>query len=249
MKKVLCYLLIGLFCFGGIIQVYAQESKEIEPIDGEIIEEHYNNDINNILLLDDNFILFLQEIKEMNPDLSAEELLELVEDSYKDEMMTTSSISYPSGWSALTNSEKLFLIIHPTLVHPIQLAVNDANAFTIQYYGWSRIGDQSDAYRHAVWNALMAKYIAASSSPEYGISRAQAFATAHEDIPDSQLSQPSYNSFGQLDGYTYYSHKEMDLLNNQKGRDIYNVNRTLTSTALAQTVYQNRSNFIFLYWY
>nr|WP_139132154.1 hypothetical protein [Fusibacter sp. 3D3] len=95
----------------------------------------------------------------------------------------------------------------------------------------------------------MAKNIGAVSSPGWGINRADAYASAHEDIPSSELSKPSYNSFEELDGFIFYNHKMMDLYNNKKGRDIYSGNRTLTTTELAKKVYDSRSSFVYLYSY
>ncbi|ABR50745.1 hypothetical protein Amet_4677 [Alkaliphilus metalliredigens QYMF] len=234
----------------GIIGVELIESQDTKKVDKNKIQEHKQNDINNILTISDEFIDYLQDIKERNPKLSDEKLIRLIDEtlSLENDIMVK-SIIYPSGWSNLTTAEKIFIVANPLLVNPIQLAVNDANYCTKQYYGHNLVGDPSDAYRHAVWNALMAKYIGAITSKSTGISKAAAFATAHEDYPSSVLQEKSKNSNGVLDGYTLLDHKDMDLYNNKKGRDIFDLNSTLVSTALAKKVYDNRNSLRYLYTY
>ncbi|MCZ8523061.1 hypothetical protein O9H32_26715 [Paenibacillus mucilaginosus] len=80
--------------------------------------------------------------------------------------------------------------------------------FTAANYGrYDSLGDEADAFRHAIWNALMCKYISKGW--------AELYATAHEDHDEAFLSEIN------RDGYSNYEHKRMDLHNNQKGRDCW----------------------------
>lgn len=82
---------------------------------------------------------------------------------------------------------------------------------TTYYYGNNRGNDNSDAFRHAYWNALMA------NDPEVGPNWAQRWGNAHEE---GTLSNPPLE-------------KEMDLFNNDVGRSIRS---TGDSFVLAQNV-------------
>lgn len=68
------------------------------------------------------------------------------------------------------------------------------------------MGDESDGYRHALWNALMDARL--SNHVVY------LFATAHEAKSEAELNILAD------DGYYEYEHKEMDLHNNKIGRDL-----------------------------
>ncbi len=73
--------------------------------------------------------------------------------------------------------------------------------------GWNGLGDLSDAFHHAIWNALMSRYISEAW--------AYLYATAHEDKSEEELNQKA------TDGYYEWQHRDMDLYNNQQGRDVW----------------------------
>lgn len=115
-------------------------------------------------------------------------------------------------WGNLTDSEKELCIKNPASAALAYYNVKEANKLTIQEYGHNRIGDESDAFRHTVWNALMQKYIGGSFPSKY--------ATAHEDYPEEDLQKKSKNSRGEYDGYKLQDHTDMDLHNNAVGRSL-----------------------------
>lgn len=104
------------------------------------------------------------------------------------------------------------------------LKVNKArNIATIQTeakFGYSGLGDKSDAFRHGIWNAEMAILL--------GEEKAELFATAHEDKDISGTES---------DGFSKEEHKNMDLHNNEVGRNIGVRNQGMNEEMLAQVVY------------
>ena len=67
-------------------------------------------------------------------------------------------------------------------------------------------GDAANAYRHAMWNALMTKYFLTNATT------AQIWASAHEEWPDEILDMMHEG------GFKRRVHTEMDLHNNAEGR-------------------------------
>ena len=67
-------------------------------------------------------------------------------------------------------------------------------------------GDAANAYRHAMWNALMTKYFLTNATT------AQIWASAHEEWPDEILDMMHEG------GFKRRTHTEMDLHNNAEGR-------------------------------
>lgn len=97
------------------------------------------------------------------------------------------------GFNNLNPAERELLLKHPLQAIQVFNCANKATDATVEYYGTNGWQDNSDAFRHCSWNALMKKAIGESAADEW--------ATAHE-----------YESSG-LD-------KEMDLFNNAVGRSI-----------------------------
>ena len=96
--------------------------------------------------------------------------------------------------------------------HPVNAALtiqtkDMAFELTQTHMGQNGLGNKSDAFRHAIWNALMSRYISENW--------AYMFATAHEDKPQDELNKRA------PDGHFEYEHKEMDLHNNKEGRDVW----------------------------
>lgn len=100
---------------------------------------------------------------------------------------------YIPGYNNLNPAEKELLLKHPLQAIKVFDCANKATNATIEYYGTNGWQDNSDAFRHCCWNALMKKAMSEGAAEEW--------ATAHE-----------YESSG-LD-------KEMDLFNNAVGRSI-----------------------------
>jgi hypothetical protein len=111
-------------------------------------------------------------------------------------------------WTALTTAEQLLIASSPINALKTADCKDFAWTWTEDEYGYNGLGDESDGYRHAVWNALMSKNISKLWAGMY--------ATAHEDVSQEQLNAI------QNDGYYGYQHKEMDLHNNEIGRSLIN---------------------------
>lgn len=115
------------------------------------------------------------------------------------------SISY-STWTSLTTAEKLLIATDPKAALMTNSLSKLAFDYTKEKFGYNGLGDKSDGYRHGIWNALMTRDISRSW--------AQAYSTAHEDRPKSELDKK------QTDGFTGWQHKAMDLNNNSVGRSV-----------------------------
>jgi hypothetical protein len=102
-----------------------------------------------------------------------------------------SSSAY-STYSGLNFAEKRYLQRHPEDVFTLKRARDEAYAETFNLFGKNGHNDESDAFRHCYWAALLAK--------EIGFVRAIDFTTAHE--------------FGDFNSYR---ERDMDLHNNAIG--------------------------------
>lgn len=129
---------------------------------------------------------------------------------------------YGDVWGHLTEAEKRLVILRPVAAALAYNCVGTANELTVQEYGASRVGDETDAFRHTVWNALMQKYIGGSFPEKY--------ATAHEDYPTETLLQRSKNSNNVYDGFLLKDHTDMDLHNNAVGRSLVHWTEYFTIT-------------------
>lgn len=109
-------------------------------------------------------------------------------------------------WNSLTPSEKLLVVLYPSDAIVVKACQEATDEYTNQYYyGWTD-GDEENAFRHALWNAMMTAAI--------GRTQAENFATAHEAWPEEDLRNAE-----PWNGFDAFQHKAMDLHNNQKGRD------------------------------
>lgn len=100
---------------------------------------------------------------------------------------------YIPGFGNLNSTERELALKHPIQAVTVYNCANKATDATIAYYGTNGWQDNSDAFRHCCWNALMKSAMSESD--------ANTWATAHEA-----------DSSG-ID-------KEMDLFNNSVGRSI-----------------------------
>lgn len=140
----------------------------------------------------------LQEFISQNPDSTEAEqeafLIQFVENGDLRRARSTRGVGdYIPGYNNLNAAERELLKEHPIQAVKVFDCANKATSATIEYYGSSGWQDNSDAFRHCCWNALMTKEMDASA--------AEAWATAHE-----------FDSSG-ID-------KDMDLFNNSVGRSI-----------------------------
>lgn len=100
---------------------------------------------------------------------------------------------YLPGYNNLNSAERKLAKKHPVQAVKVYLCAEQATNLTIEYYGTNGWQDNSDAFRHCCWNALMKKSIGKDAATEW--------ATAHE-AESSGID------------------KQMDLYNNNIGRGI-----------------------------
>lgn len=101
-------------------------------------------------------------------------------------------------------------------------ARNIATEQTDRKFGYSGLGDRSDAFRHGIWNAEMTVLI--------GKEKAELFATAHEDKDVTG---------DESDGFPKTAHKDMDLHNNEVGRAIGEQNNNVSEDEMVDIIYQD----------
>ena len=103
---------------------------------------------------------------------------------------------------SLNYTERKLAVAHPFQAVKVYNAANTATEKTIDVYGYNGEDDNSDAFRHTIWNALMKQSIGESAAEEW--------ATAHEN-DSSGLP------------------KRMDLHNNSIGRSLNVSGKSLSS--------------------
>lgn len=142
------------------------------------------------------------EIKQAQPMAAEQDPAQIVQ--AVEERLAMDRVSY-DDWNKLTYAEKLLVAAYPTVAYDVNKCRNWASSTTDSYYGHGGSGDNSDAFRHAYWNALM--------SLQIGDFYAEMFANAHEQKSDY------YMNYTMKCGYSGWTHTKMDLYNNQMGRD------------------------------
>lgn len=188
------------------IRTFASSEAKIESIENfEIVEQ---NDFQELI---DKII----KIKEENPTLNEEQLVNLVDENLKRER------GIIDIWNSLTESEKKLVIRYPFDALKVNQARNIATTQTEKKFNSNGLGDRSDAFRHGIWNAEMTVLI--------GKEKAELFATGHEDKDINGV---------EADGYSKAEHKEMDLHNNEVGRNIGEANSSASEDEMADIIYQ-----------
>jgi hypothetical protein len=183
----------------------------------EMIKKRNDDKIKEFVSKDDiKFIKELIKFKKKHPELTTEEIRNIVfyqTGNEEVQMLLGESSGY---WNSLTPSEQNLVIFFPSEAILVNACKSETDSITNSRHPNWEDGDEGNAFRHALWNALMSQAI--------GKSLAEAFADAHEEVinpntqteyTDSELENVHWNGFNGLE------HKEMDLHNNQKGRDCY----------------------------
>jgi hypothetical protein len=177
-----------------------------------------------------DFYTEIENLKKANPHLSAEELVEVIDKK----MLLSSSRNALLGqnenfaspmyievvkdtWTSLNIYEKYLVVNNPANAYITSLTKDKAWDYTKQHFGKNGLGDKSDAFRHAIWNALMSKYVSEAW--------AYLFATAHENKSADELKQVAQ------DGNLESAHQVMDLHNNKEGRACWKWNDTIALTS------------------
>ena len=159
----------------------------------------------------------IEGIKATHPEYSEKEILKMMNILHPDNERGIFDI-----WNALTDSEKKLCIRYPFDALKVNKAKNIATDQTTRKFGKNGLGDRSDAFRHGIWNAEMTVLI--------GKEKAELFATAHEDKDVSG---------NEADGYTKTANRDMDLHNNEVGRNIGETNKGVSEDEMAEIIYQN----------
>lgn len=184
-----------------------------------------NNPITNDLqgADDDQFEELIKEItniKYTHPEYQEEEILSVMNQQHSQLGQGENARGLTDIWNALTESEKKLCIRYPFAALKVNTAKNIAISQTEEKFGISGLGDKSDAFRHGLWNAEMTVLI--------GKDKAELFATAHEDKDVTGTES---------DGYLKTSHRDMDLHNNEVGREIGEKNSGATEDEMGDIVY------------
>lgn len=146
----------------------------------------------------------LEVFKKENPNLTIEQIVE-----HFDNIRGFGYEEAKAVWMELTPAERRLVIAQPAFALITDSVRKKAHDYTVNNYGYSGAGDESDAFRHAVWNLLMCKYT--------GKPWAKLMADAHEDKTEEYFNKVF------PDGFTGRQHTQMDLHNNEKGRDCWNI--------------------------
>lgn len=177
----------------------------------------------------EHLIAEIQNIKSAHPEYEDEKVLEILDEQHQGIKRGLVDI-----WNVLTDSEKRLCIRYPFDALKVNTAKNIATSQTEIKFGYNGLGDRSDAFRHGIWNAEMTIMI--------GKEKAELFATAHEDKDVTG---------NESDGYSKSAHKEMDLHNNEIGRNIGQNNLNTSEDEMANTIYEaihtENSEFIWLH--
>ena len=173
----------------------------------------------------------IAKIKRENPLKSEEEIVSIVSIRVNTKDGINRGIS--DIWNALTETEKKLLIKYPFAALKVNDAKNIATRQTERKFGHNGLGDRSDAFRHGIWNAEMTILI--------GAEKAELFATAHEEKDTTGVES---------DGHTKLEHKNMDLHNNNVGREIGLAHPDLSEEEMADyiydVIYQENTPFVWL---
>ena len=164
----------------------------------------------------ENLIEEIQNIETTHPEYTEEMIKNVL-----DERHQRSGKGIIDIWNVLTDSEKKLCIRYPFDALKVNKAKNIATSQTEAKFGTNGLGNRSDAFRHGIWNAEMTVLI--------GKERAELFATAHEDKDVTGTES---------DGYPKTAHRDMDLHNNEVGRDIGEKNKEASESEMADIIYQ-----------
>lgn len=164
----------------------------------------------------ENLIEEIQNIETTHPEYTEEMIKNVLGERHQ-----RSGKGIIDIWNVLTDSEKKLCIRYPFDALKVNKAKNIATSQTEAKFGTNGLGNRSDAFRHGIWNAEMTVLI--------GKERAELFATAHEDKDVTGTES---------DGYPKTAHRDMDLHNNEVGREIGEKNKEASESEMADIIYQ-----------
>lgn len=195
-----------------------KEMNTVKEVEEYLLKENLKVDEITVELCEN-----VEKVKEECEEITIEQLVEQINEDSQEELCETKS-SFFSGtkvkagglyletyaqWTSLTTDEKVLIACDPKKALITQGLVDKAYNFTAKKYGYNGLGDESDGFRHGVWNALMTRDISRSW--------ASAYSKAHE----SGKTEDELNKRAS-DGYKEKKHRTMDLHNNEVGRSVIN---------------------------
>ncbi|MGL5036281.1 MAG: DUF6973 domain-containing protein [Aeromonas sp.] len=192
----------------------------------EKFQQQLKDEVSNTLTQEQiDFYNYVKQLKIENTNLSVDELVNIIDWGKLEQADRNAKIpknyrnfdieilaagaegsSLSDTWNRLTPAEKVLVALYPSEALMVKSCQSTTDTYVQSVYGWHKDGSEPNAYRHALWNALM--------SAKVGKGLAAKFATAHEAYSDAEL-----DSAGSWFGFTARQHTNMDLHNNQKGRD------------------------------
>lgn len=164
----------------------------------------------------------IEHIKKEHPVYTEDDILRIMNERHATTHDEEDAKGIIDIWNALTESEKKLCIRYPFDALKVNTAKNIATNQTEIKFGRNGLGDKSDAFRHGIWNAEMTILI--------GKEKAELFATAHED-KDVTGTEP--------DGFPKTAHRDMDLHNNEIGRNLGEKNKDASEDEMADIIYQD----------
>jgi len=183
-------------------------NESCEDIDPEYVQickkiEGYKNAHKDATCLE---VVEYMDVKEdIVAKLNGQKIKKLDNQVFSGLVLEASSDSLSEKWNNAPKALKLLIAADPVHALIVYSCAKKADRWTIEKFDYSGQGDKSDAYRHGIWNALITR------ASNRGV--AKLFTTAYEDISEEE---------GQIvtgDGFTKNEHRQMDLHNNEIGRD------------------------------
>lgn len=164
----------------------------------------------------------IEDIKKEHPVYTEDDILRIMNERHATTHDEEDAKGIIDIWNALTESEKKLCIRYPFDTLKVNTAKNIATNQTEIKFGRNGLGDKSDAFRHGIWNAEMTILI--------GKEKAELFATAHEDKDITGTES---------DGFPKTAHRDMDLHNNEIGRNLGEKNKDASEDEMADIIYQD----------
>lgn len=223
LKKIILGSICSVYIFGGAaIPAVAADQSIIQSAEKQTSHAEF-----------EELVMLIFRCKKINPELDARTFTEMLEQKVMTDCSKDTK-GIVDVWNALNDAEKKLVIRYPFDALKVNDAKNIAALQTVNKFGYSGLGDRSDAFRHGIWNAEMTVLI--------GRTKAELFATAHEETDTSGTES---------DGFLKTAHKEMDLHNNAVGREIGYSNPDVNEEQMADLVYmevsKENSGFIWLH--
>lgn len=232
-QEIAKYSNFTLKCIDNYSDVALSDDASVEEVKAYFLEIGFNEEDLDIAYICSEIETLKQEYK--NEEDVVEQVDQTVEEWMSEATEDIATCSNPIDamkakaaeiWYNFKYNEKRAYVMHPVKALKSYVLGQVATEYTIQVFGINGLGDPSDAFRHAMWCALMARDI--------GHKYSDLFATAHENNPLRGESDIC------ADGYKLDAHREMDLHNNQVGMSLvseYDTKETASDEILAQKIF------------